>query len=218
MTATDEAPARPDPAARFWEKIANRYARMPVADEAAYREKLRLTRERLSPDMRVLEIGCGTGSTAIEHAPHVAHIDAVDFSPRMIAIAREKAAAAGVANVAFREAALEDLDAAAPPYDAVLALSLLHLVDDRDRAIGRIASLLKPGGLFVSNTACLGDGMGWFRLVAPVGRGLGLLPLVRVFGLADLKASLERAGFVAETVWRPGKRPVVFVIARKAAG
>ncbi|MEM6839843.1 MAG: class I SAM-dependent methyltransferase [Cyanobacteria bacterium P01_C01_bin.120] len=35
-------------------------------------------------DMQVLEIGCGTGSTAILHAPHVNHIRAINFSIRAI--------------------------------------------------------------------------------------------------------------------------------------
>ena len=45
--------------ARFWDRIAARYARKPVADEAAYQKKLAVTREYLRPDMEVLEFGCG---------------------------------------------------------------------------------------------------------------------------------------------------------------
>jgi len=59
---------------KFWDKIAERYSRQPVADEAAYQKKLQVTREYLKPDMEVLEFGCGTGSTAIAHAPYVKHI------------------------------------------------------------------------------------------------------------------------------------------------
>ena len=55
--------------AKFWDKIAERYSRRPIADEAAYHRKLQVTREYFHPDMQVLEFGCGTGSTAIEHAP-----------------------------------------------------------------------------------------------------------------------------------------------------
>ena len=53
------------PSSKFWDRIAARYARKPVADEAAYRRKLAVTRDYLAPDMDVLEFGCGTGSTAI---------------------------------------------------------------------------------------------------------------------------------------------------------
>ena len=50
---------------RFWDRIAERYARKPVPDEAVYQEKLKVTREYFRADTDVLEIGCGTGSTAI---------------------------------------------------------------------------------------------------------------------------------------------------------
>ena len=73
-----------DQSARFWDKIAERYSKRPIADEAAYQKKLQVTREYLRPDMEVLEFGCGTGSTAITHAPCVKHIHAIDISPKMI--------------------------------------------------------------------------------------------------------------------------------------
>ncbi len=72
--------------ARFWDFIAKRYARQPVADEASYRKKLEMARTYFSPGSEVLEFGCGTGSTAIAHAPHVAHIRATDVSGKMLAI------------------------------------------------------------------------------------------------------------------------------------
>jgi cyclopropane fatty-acyl-phospholipid synthase-like methyltransferase len=47
--------------------------------------------------MELLEFGCGTGGTAIIHAPHVKHIRAIDISPRMIEIAKSRAEAASAA-------------------------------------------------------------------------------------------------------------------------
>ncbi|MGD1860116.1 MAG: hypothetical protein ACFB0E_09115 [Leptolyngbyaceae cyanobacterium] len=60
-----------------------------IADEVAdqKKKKLTVTRSYFRSDMQVLEIGCGTGSTAILHAPHVNHIRAINFSANMIAIA-----------------------------------------------------------------------------------------------------------------------------------
>lgn len=80
------------PSPRFWDFIATRYARQPVPDEAVYQRKLEITRGVLEPHHEVLELGCGTGSTAIAHAPHVRQVRAVDISPRMLDIARRKAA------------------------------------------------------------------------------------------------------------------------------
>ena len=200
---------------KFWDRIAKRYAKKPVDDEDAYQRKLATTREYFRPDMEVLEIGCGTGSTAIAHAPYVRHIRATDISDAMIEIARGKASAAGVTNVTFEALGIEDLDVADGTVDAVLALSLLHLLDNRDDAIARIQAMLKPGGLFVSNTVCLGDNMRWFRFIGPIGRWLGVFPLVRVFSRDELEKSLASAGFTIEHAWQPDKR-VVFIIARKS--
>lgn len=204
-----------DPA-RFWDRIADKYARSPVSDEAAYRTKLDETQKRLSAGMRVLEVGCGTGSTAIEHAPHVDRIHATDFSPRMIEIAGEKARAAGVDNIDFEVASLAEVAARDTRYDAVLALSVLHLVDDLDAALASIHALLEPGGLFVSNTACLADGMNWLRPIVAVGRWIGKLPPVSFFGRDALVERMQRAGFEIHHEYRPGKGRVVFLIARRA--
>ncbi len=202
---------------RFWDRIAEKYARTPLADKDAYRQKLMLTRGYLQPGDRVLEFGCGTGSTALEHAPFVASIEATDLSPKMLHIARAKAADAGVTNVTFTEAGVEDFEAAPESYDAVLALSLLHLLGDRQAALAKIHTLLKPGGVFVSNTACLADFMGWFRWVAPLGRAVGLVPLVKIFGADALRREVRAAGFEIVEEFQQSKDKALFLIARKPA-
>lgn len=217
-TAAPSANGSAHPSARFWDRIAVRYARRPIADEAAYQMKLRVTRDHLTPDMEILELGCGTGSTAIAHAPHVKHIRATDISPKMIEIARAKAAESGVANVAFECVAVEDIAASDESFDAILGLNLLHLLEDRDAAIAKIAALLKQDGVFVTNTACLADGMKWFKLVAPIGRFFGVIPLVRIFAKTDLEASLTRGGFTIVHEWRPKKNAAVFIVAVKGTG
>jgi cyclopropane fatty-acyl-phospholipid synthase-like methyltransferase len=50
-------------AAYFWDKIAEGYAKRPVADQGAYERKLATTQRYLRADMEVLEFGCGTGTT-----------------------------------------------------------------------------------------------------------------------------------------------------------
>lgn len=200
--------------AKFWDRIAKRYEKKPVGDEAAYQRKLAKTREYFRPDMEVLEIGCGTGSTAIAHAPYVRHIRATDISKKMIEIAKGKAAAAGVQNVSFECSAVEDLDVASESIDAVLAHSLLHLLEDKEAVIERIHDMLRPGGIFVSNTVCLGDNMQWFRYVGPIGWWLGIFPMVRIFTSNELEESLASARFEIVHAWQPDKR-VVFIVARK---
>ena len=201
----------------FWDRHAARYAKSPIADEDSYQQKLKVTREYLRPDMELLEFGCGTGSTALIHAPFVKHILATDISPKMIEIARSKADAQKVTNVDFEVAALDDLTNPDETYDAVLGLNILHLVEDRDAAISRIRAALKPGGVFISGTACLGETMKFFKLIGPVGKFFGLLPVIRVFTGQDLVTSLTRGGFEIEHQWQPGKGKSLFIVARKLA-
>jgi ubiquinone/menaquinone biosynthesis C-methylase UbiE len=201
----------------FWNKIADRYSKRPVADEGAYQRKLELTRRYFRPDFEVLEIGCGTGSTAIAHAPFVKHIHATDFSSRMIEIAQRKARDQRIDNVSFEQAGIDELDVPDQSVDTVLALSILHLLKDRDDAIRRIWHMLKPGGVFVSSTACVGDTRGFFRYVVPLGMFFGGMSYVNVFTTEQLVQSVAGAGFEIHHQWQPGKGKAVFIVAKKPA-
>ena len=205
-----------DQSSKFWNRIAERYAKRPVADEAAYQKKLRVTREYLQPDMEVLEIGCGTGSTAIAHASYVKHILAIDISSKMIEIARGKAEADNVENITFKIAAIDELNDADQTFDAVLGLSILHLLENKEDTIAKVHKMLKPGGIFVTSTACIGDTMKFFKVVAPIGKFLGLMPLVKVFTTKELEDSLTNARFAIYYQWQPSKGKSVFIVAKKA--
>ena len=202
--------------AKFWDRHAAGYAKKPVSDEAAYQKKLQITRDYFRPDMEVLEFGCGTGSTALVHAPYVKSIFAIDISPKMIEIARGKAQAAGVDNVTFEVATIEDFDAPDGSFDVVMGHSILHLLADKDAAVAKVHRLLKPGGIFVSSTVCLGDRMAWFKLIAPIGRFLGFFPLVKVITAKDVEESIVAAGFAIDHQWKPGKGISIFIVAKKA--
>ena len=199
----------------FWDKRAYKYSQRPVGDEATYQEKLDITRRYFRDDMEVLEIGCGTGSTAIAHAPYVKHIRATDISSRMIEIARDKAKAAGIANVTFEVQSASVIDVPDGSLDVVMAHNLLHLVDDREQVIESVYRKLKPSGVFVTSTACIRDMMVPLRLIVPVGRFLRVFPPVKVFSVADLKASLEKAGFEIDYEWLPKRHSAVFIVCRK---
>lgn len=205
-------------ASRFWDRMADRYVASPIADVPSYEKKLDITRGYLRPDMEVLEVGCGSGATALLHAPHVKHILATDFSARMIEIAKARAAEQGVTNVTFEQADITSLDKPDGSFDMVLALSVLHLMEDRDAAIGTIHRLLKPGGYFISSTACMGDSVGFFKYIGPVGRALGLLPILNVMTRRELVESIEGAGFALAHNWQPGRNKAVFIVAQKAGG
>ncbi len=199
----------------FWDKIAKRYSKQPVADEAAYQKKLEATRDYLSPEMELLEFGCGTGSTAITLAPYVKHIHAIDISSKMIEIAQGKAAAKDIGNITFKQSTIDDYNAGAGAMDAVLGHSILHLLDNWQEVISKVYDMLNPGGVFVTSTACIADEMKYFKYIAPIGRLLGLT--LQVFTSQELEDALTAAGFEISRQWRPGAGKSVFIVAKKAA-
>ena len=201
--------------AKFWNRISAKYARSPVPDEEVYAQKLEITQRYLSPTSRVLEVGCGTGTTAIHHAPVVAEVVATDFSEAMLEIAREKAGAAGVTNISFQATSVEDLTVPDESFDMVMAHSLLHLVNDRHEVLRKLHRALKPDGILVTSTACLGDNLWFFRYIAPIGKALNLLPVLRVFTIDELASDIEAAGFRTEHRWQPGKGHTLFLVSRK---
>ena len=160
----------------FWDNIAERYAAKPVPDESIYQTKLRKTQSLLTPEKTVLEIGCGTGTTALHHAPFAKHILATDIAPKMIEIGKAKAQKANCNNIEFTVLAVDKLNTLEPRYDVVLAHSVLHLVDDYHATIQHVYDLLPSGGYFVSGSVCLNDGFGWLKWVAPIGQWLKKMP------------------------------------------
>ena len=74
--------------AHFWDKIARRYATDPIKDVAGYERTLDRTLHYFSSTDTVLELGCGTGTTALRLAPHVSRMVAADLSGEMIKISR----------------------------------------------------------------------------------------------------------------------------------
>ena len=200
--------------AAIWNRFAKGYARRPVADPESYERKLAMTAARLTPTMRLLEVGCGTGTTALKHSGRVAHIDATDLSPKMMEIAREKATLAGVTNVDFRVGAVDDLPSTGT-YDAVLAMSILHLVPDPPAAVARLADQLTPGGFLFSSTVCIGDMAGFLSRLLPLIGATRLLPKVSPLKKTDLVRFHEAAGLTILDEFRPAPDKAVFFVAQK---
>ncbi len=217
----DQAVAVANPKARFWDKVARKYAAEPIADMAGYETTLRRVQGLLSTGHEVLEIGCGTGSTALRLAPCTRRFVATDVSPNMIAIAREKLEAQPMPALSF---AVADADAPAcgdGAYDAVLAFNLLHLVSDLDHALAQVVQALRPGGLLISKTACISEMnplIPWLAL--PLMRAIGKAPHVLCFDARQLQSAIVRQGLDIVSVERhgtKGKDIRVFIVARKPA-
>jgi len=106
------------------------------------RTDLMIERGRLKPGARVLEIGCGTGVITSYLQLSGADITAIDLSPDLLALAKDKG---WPESVRFEIGNAEALDFEDASFDAVVGSSVLHHLDI-DRSLSEIRRVLKPGG------------------------------------------------------------------------
>jgi ubiquinone/menaquinone biosynthesis C-methylase UbiE len=205
--------------ARFWDRSSRRYAKSSIADPSGYERTLERTRAYLQPGDSVLELGCGTGTSALRLANGVRSYLATDISGGMIAIAEEKLAVESIPALSFRTATAEELVHEESRFDAVLGFNYLHLVRNVPDTLRSIHVLLKPGGLFISKTPCLGDMNPLIRLLLlPAMRAIGKAPHVSSLGASALEQLIVGAGFdvlVRESHASKGKDQRPYIVARK---
>lgn len=104
---------------------------------------------RLAPGEAVLDLGSGGGLDAILAATLVGpagRVTGVDITEEMVALARRHAAAAGLANVEFLRAAIEDLPLPSESVDVVISNCVINLSTDKSRVLTEAARVLRPGG------------------------------------------------------------------------
>ena len=198
--------------AKFWDGVAEKYAKMAIRNPEQYHVSLERTRSYLRESDRVLELGCGTGSTALLLAPSVALYTGSDVSPKMIAIAKDKLVEAGQSNLDFIVADA-DSDALGTAYDAVMAYNLLHLVDNLPTTLGHIHSITREGGLLITKTPCLGSKKWLFAPLLWVMQLFGKAPDVLLIKPAYLEQSITDAGYEIIEAEDYGSR---YIVARKA--
>jgi len=210
-------------ATTFWDKSAVKYAQKPIEDMNAYRATLDRTRSYLGDDDRVLEVGCGTGTTALYLCESVTSYLGTDISTTMIEIAQQKARSQEAVNAEFKTASVGDISAADGPFDAVLAFNLIHLLPNPDEDLGKIGSLLRPGGVFISKTFC-SSGAGLplkyrlIKLALPLMQAIGKAPFVRFETESDLQDRIRAQGFeIMETRHFGASTSTPFIVARKTA-
>ncbi|WP_119306752.1 class I SAM-dependent methyltransferase [Cohaesibacter haloalkalitolerans] len=202
---------------QFWDAMANTYAARPIKNVEAYEKTMERTRLYLKPDDKVLELGCGSGSTALLLSPHVGHIWASDISSRLIEIGRQKAKDQNVTNVDFIHG-----DILAPaidehaPYNGIWAFNFMHLLEDIPASLERMHKLLKPGGVLISKTACLSGRHGLLRIPITIMQWFGKAPHVSYISAEKLELLMQAQGFeILESCTFPKASEVRFIVARK---
>jgi SAM-dependent methyltransferase len=114
-----------------------------------------LARAGIIESSRVLDVGCGVATTAIEIARrHGARVTAVDISPLMLQRAESNVNAAGVASlVTVTQGDIVELAFADAAFDVVVAEAVTMFVD-RHRAAAELARVCAPGGRVLATEFC----------------------------------------------------------------
>ncbi len=202
--------------AGFWDRRAPGYVARPMKDVASYEKAMDRVRSYLTTEQEVLELGCGSGATARLLARHVRQVTASDISGKMIEFGREKAWNDGIENVSFVHTSAETLALDGRTYDVVMAFNVIHLIKGPADAINQVQRLVKPGGLLISKTPCLGDSAFYWRWLINVMRVVRYAPYVTYFRQVDLGRRIEQAGFkILETGNYPASPMGRFIVARK---
>jgi ubiquinone/menaquinone biosynthesis C-methylase UbiE len=185
----------------IWDKQAPGYDnRVLKMYKHAYDLSIQKVRSVLSPDQRVLEIGCGTGIISLGIAPYVEAVVATDISPQMISVAKSKAESSSVSNIEFRVC-----DGYAVPYDdesfdVVLLFNTLHVVKEPAALLHEAHRLLKPAGRLVSATDCYAEPVPFLvRLMLSAQKLLKLLGVISFmwyYKKEDLHQLFEQSSLV----------------------
>ncbi len=97
----------------------------------------------------VLDVACGSGASALPAAERVGpsgSVLAVDLADRLLALGRAKAAARGFSNLEFRQANMQQIDAPAHSFDAVICVFGIFFVPDMSSLVASLWRLVRPGG------------------------------------------------------------------------
>ena len=180
---------------RFFNLLASKYASSPISDPAAYLKKIEKLKTYLSKEDHVLDVGCGTGTQCDDIAGDVKQVTGIDISCKLLAIAEQRRADRQIENVEFIETTVFDERFVSGSFDVVMAFYVLHFCEDIDEVIRHIHGLLEPEGLFIVETACLGERSKVMARILRMAGVLGFLPLINMLTTRQIELALEQTGF-----------------------
>lgn len=202
-------------AERFWDKTASKYDQLEMKDEQTYIHIIKRTKTNLKMSDIVLDYGCGTGLISNEISEYVKEIHAIDISSNMIGIAEKKAKERNIANINYARSTIFDERIKKGSFDVILAFHVLHLLEDEHIALERINELLKPGGLLISATPCMGEKL-FLRSLLFFASRVGLVPQTRSYKIHNLVGTIEESNFsIVESDCLKKSSQEYFIVARK---
>ncbi|MGS2760640.1 class I SAM-dependent methyltransferase [Sinomicrobium sp. M5D2P9] len=202
-------------AEKFWDRAASSYDREEKKDKETYLQITEKLKGCLKPTDIILDFGCATGIISNEIASSVKKVHAIDISSKMIINAKAKAEARKIHNIEYTKATIFDKGLKTGTFDVVLASYILHLVEDTQIVVQRIKELLKPGGLIISVTPCMGEKPVLSGCLSMLGR-MGFVPRIKSFEVTDLQGLLTAEGFeILKNEKLPKTSDQYFIVVRK---
>ena len=114
-----------------------------------------VTNLKLPSGAKVLDVGCGTGASALPAAQVVGQsgfVVGVDLSSRLLDRARAKATTAGLANMEFRLADMTALEYPDGNFNAVVSVFSIFFVPDMEGLVSELWRMVRPGGKLALTT------------------------------------------------------------------
>lgn len=205
-----------DKAERFWNGRANEYDRGQEKYQETYSKTVENTAKHLHPTDVVLDYACGTGIITHELAGHVKEIHGIDISSKMIEVAERRAGELKVDNVHYAQATIFSERWGEESFDAILAFSILHLLEEPHEVMRRIHTLLKPGGFFISATPCLGEKRTLLGVLMSLVSKTGFVPHLTNLRFSELEGLIADGEFqIGETEDLDQNPPNCFVVGKK---
>jgi len=198
---------------KFWDNRAEKFDSSDSSETDMLVEKSIIF---LSEDNVVLDFACGTGTSTVGFAGFVKSIQGIDLSKNMIGIGNKKVKDSTLSNVTFEVATIDNEHFAKESFDGIIAFNILHLLEDTDSTIKRISELLKPGGVFISNTVCIGEKKSIVRFLIMAASKIGMVPKINPFSGNELEDMLLDAGFsVVLSEMTDESVPNAYIVAKK---
>lgn len=151
LSATDAAKAK---AAATYNAAADHFDDEPLAFWARH-GRATVDRLALRPGATVLDVGCGTGASALPAAERVGpagRVIGVDLAEGLLAKGRAKATERGLRNVEFRTGDMAQLGYPDGHFDAVVCVFAIFFLPDMERQVAELWRMVRPGGQLAITT------------------------------------------------------------------
>ena len=206
-----------DNSEKFWDKQAKGFSDHEQHTQLYENKDFITTLKYLDINDTVLDYGCATGIISNAIADKVKEIHAIDISSKMIEIAKIKASERNIENINYAQATIYDERYQKGSFNVILAFRILHMLENPQAVMRRINELLKPGGVFISVTACMADKLAFLSILIFLASKMRIVPQhINMFKLPELQGTITDQGFqIVEYERMDDAVPHYCIVARK---